>query len=142
LGIGVLGVVSIVYSLLFGVVPWSASSFTPRLSLFRGDPLVWRTFAFAVGLFVYCVTAALTRDSSDRVSVLVPGTAILGVLTAMALMRRLQTRAYLSLQLAYVLGAVAGRGRAVIDNAYPAGSSTRGRHAGHHCAHCRPCAAP
>ena len=29
LGIGVIGVVSIVYSLLFGVVQWSASTFTP-----------------------------------------------------------------------------------------------------------------
>jgi hypothetical protein len=81
---------------------------------------VWRTFAFAVGLLVYCVTAALTRDSSDRVSVLVPGTAILGVLTAMVTIRRLQTRAYLSLQLAYLLGAVAARGRAVFDDVYPA----------------------
>jgi uncharacterized membrane protein len=53
------------------------------------------------------------------VSVLVPGAAILGVLTAIALIRGLQTRAFLSLQLAYVLGAVAASGRAVIDDVYP-----------------------
>jgi hypothetical protein len=81
---------------------------------------VWRTFAFVVGLLVYCVTAALTRDSSDRVSVLVSGTAIIGVLTAKVMIRRLQTRAYLLLQLAYLLRAVAVRGRAVIDDVYPA----------------------
>jgi uncharacterized membrane protein len=119
LGIGVIGVVSIVYSLLFAVVQWSSTSFTPRLSLFRGDPLVWRTFAIAVGIFVFCVTAALVSGSMERVSVLVPGVAILAVLMAVGLIRKLQTHAYLSLQLAYVLGAVAAKGRAVIEDVYP-----------------------
>jgi uncharacterized membrane protein len=123
LGIGVIGVVSIVYSLLFGVVQWSSTSFTPRLSLFRGDPLVWRTFAFAVGIFVFCVTAALVSGSMERVSVLVPGVAILAVLMAVALIRKLQTHAYLSLQLAYVVGAVAAEGRAVIEDVYPVRSA-------------------
>jgi hypothetical protein len=39
----VIGMVSIVFTLLFGVVQWSASSFSPRLDLFRGNPLGWRT---------------------------------------------------------------------------------------------------
>ena len=103
LGIGVIGVVSIVYSLLFGVVQWSASSFTPRLNLFRGDPLVWRTFAFAIGVFVFCNVAGLASSNKPQVSVVVPGAAVLGVLTAIALIRGVQTRAFLSLQLAYVL---------------------------------------
>jgi uncharacterized membrane protein len=119
LGIGVIGVVSIVYSLLFGVVQWSASSFTPRLSLFRGDPLVWRTFAFVIGVFVYCNTAGVASANKPRVSVVVPGAAILGVLTAIALIRGVQTKAFMSLQLAYVLEAVAAQGRAVIDDFYP-----------------------
>jgi hypothetical protein len=50
---------------------------------------------------------------------MVPGTAILAVLIAIALIRKLQTHAYLSLQLAYVLGVVAAKGRAVIDDVYP-----------------------
>jgi uncharacterized membrane protein len=119
LGIGVIGVVSLVYALLFGVVQWSASSFTPRLRLFRGDPLVWRTFAFAIGVFVYCATAALGSADRSQVSVLVPGAAIVGVLAAVALIRQLQIRAFLSLQLAYVLEAVATEGRAVIEDVYP-----------------------
>lgn len=119
LGIGVVGVVSIVYSLLFGVVQWSAGSYSPRLNLFRGDPLVWRTFAFAVGVFVFCVTAGLASVDSGGVSVLVPGMAILAVLTTIALIRTLQTRAFLMLQLAYVLRAVVSEGRAVIDDVYP-----------------------
>lgn len=119
LGIGVIGVVSLVYALLFGVVQWSASSFTPRLRLFRGDPLVWRTFAFAIGVFVYCATAALASADQSRVSVLVPGAAIVGALAAVALIRQLQIRAFLSLQLAYVLEAVTTEGRAVIEDVYP-----------------------
>jgi len=120
LGIGVIGVVSLVYALLFGVVQWSASSFTPRLRLFRGDPLVWRTFAFAIGVFVYCATAALASADQSRVSMLVPAAAIVGVLTAVALIRQLQVRAFLSLQLAYVLEAVTTEGRAVFEDVYPA----------------------
>ena len=119
LGIGVIGVVSLVYSLLFGVVQWSASSFSPRLRLFRGDPLVWRTFAFAIGVFVYCATAALASADRTRVPVLVPGTAILGVLATVALIRQLQVRAFRSLQLAYVLETVSAEGRAVIEGVYP-----------------------
>jgi uncharacterized membrane protein len=119
LGIGVIGVVSLVYALLFGVVQWSATSFSPRLRLFRGDPLVWRTFAFAIGIFVYCTTAALASAGQSRVSVVVPGTAIVGVLAAIALIRQLQIRAFLSLQLAYVLEAVSTEGRAVIEDVYP-----------------------
>jgi uncharacterized membrane protein len=119
LGIGVVGVISIVYSLLFAVVQWSASTFTPRLSLFRGDPLVWRTFAFAIGVFVYCAVAAMASADNSQVSVLVPGTAILGVLAAVVLIRWLQARAFLSLQLAYVLEAVVARAREVIIDLYP-----------------------
>ena len=119
LGIGVIGLVSLVYSLLFGVVQWSAASFTPRLRMFRGDPLVWRTFAFGIGVFVYCATAALASADQPQVSVLVPGAAIVGVLAAVALIRQLQIRAFLSLQLAYVLEAVSTEGRAVIEDVYP-----------------------
>ena len=47
-GFGVLGLVSIIFSLLFLVVQWAFSSLSPRLNLFRDDPIVWRTFGLAV----------------------------------------------------------------------------------------------
>ena len=119
LGLGVVGVVSIVFALLFGVVQWAATTFSPRLNLFREDPLVWRTFAFAVGVFVYSVTAGLVSGSAGRTSVAVPITAVLAVLVAFGMIRALQTRAFLSLQLAYVLVALTSRGRAVIADVYP-----------------------
>src|SRR2546430_12342453 len=49
-GFGVLGLVSIIFSLLFLVVQWAFSSLSPRLNLFRDDPIVWRTFGLAVGV--------------------------------------------------------------------------------------------
>jgi uncharacterized membrane protein len=119
LGLGVVGVVSIVFALLFGVVQWAATSFSPRLNLFREDPLVWRTFAFAVGVFVYSVTAGLVSASAGRTSVAVPITAVLAVLVAFGMIRALQTRAFLSLQLAHVLAALTSRGRAVLADVYP-----------------------
>jgi uncharacterized membrane protein len=39
-GFGVLGLVTIIFSLLFGVVQWAFSSLSPRLNLFRDDPIV------------------------------------------------------------------------------------------------------
>ena len=43
-GFGVLGLVSLIFSLLFLVVQWAFTSLSPRLNLFRDDPIVWRTF--------------------------------------------------------------------------------------------------
>ncbi|GAA2150262.1 hypothetical protein GCM10009760_44520 [Kitasatospora kazusensis] len=51
------------------------ASFSPRLGLFRDDPVVWRTFAFSLGVFVFCITrgtvhrrpqGGLDRPPGDR----------------------------------------------------------------------------
>jgi uncharacterized membrane protein len=83
-GFGVLGLVTIIYSLLFLVVQWAFTSLSPRLTLFRDDPIVWRTFAFAVGVFVFSVTTALAIGDQDKVSVIVPAAEIVAVLAALA----------------------------------------------------------
>ena len=72
-GFAVLGLVSVIFSLLFLVVQWAFGSLSPRLNLFRDDPIVWRTFGFAVGVFVYSVTATLAIGDRQKVSVIVPG---------------------------------------------------------------------
>lgn len=123
LGLGVVGVVTIVFSLLFSVVQWSASTFSPRLSIFRDDPLVWRTFAVTLGGFVFCITAGTAGGRAGRVSLLVPITATVSTLTALGLIWVLQSRAFRSIQLSRVLTAVATRGRAVIDDLYPSALS-------------------
>jgi uncharacterized membrane protein len=118
-GFGVLGLVTIIYSLLFLVVQWAFSSVSPRLTLFRDDPIVWRTFAFAVGVFVFSVTTALAIGDQDKVSVIVPAAEIVAVLAALALIRTLQTKAFASIQLAPTLAAIAGQGHGIIDDLYP-----------------------
>jgi uncharacterized membrane protein len=82
-GFGVLGLVSIIFSLLFLVVQWAFSSLSPRLNLFRDDSIVWRTFGLAVGVFVFSVTAALVIGNDPEVPVIVPAAEVAGVLAAL-----------------------------------------------------------
>jgi len=118
-GFGVLGLVTVIFSLLFLVVQWAFSSLSPRLNLFRDDPIVWRTFAFAVGGFVFSVTTALVIGNQQKVSVIVPTAEVVAVLAAIAMIRTLQVRAFASIQLAPTLSAIAGRSRGIIDDLYP-----------------------
>jgi len=117
-GFGVLGLVSIIFSLLFLVVQWAFSSLSPRLNLFRDDPIVWRTFGLAIGVFVYSVTAALVIGNAPEVSVIVPAAEVTGVLAALAMIRTLQVKAFASIQLAPTLSAIAAQGRGILDDLY------------------------
>jgi uncharacterized membrane protein len=118
-GFGVLGLVSIIFSLLFLVVQWVFSSLSPRLNLFRDDPIVWRTFGLAVGVFVFSVTAALVIGNDQEVSVIVPAAEVAAVLAALAMIRALQVKAFASIQLAPTLSAIAAQGRGILDDLYP-----------------------
>ena len=118
-GFGVLGLVSLLFSLLFLVVQWGASTFTPRLRLFRSDPLIWRVFGLAVGLFSYSLTAALALEPGVPARGVVPAVAMIMVVVTLALMRSVQLRAFRSLQLAPNLAAVSAVGLALVDRAYP-----------------------
>jgi uncharacterized membrane protein len=118
-GFGVLGLVSVIFSLLFLVVQWAFGSLSPRLNLFRDDPIVWRTFGLAVGVFVFSVTSALVIGNDPEVSVIVPAVEVAGVLAAIALLRNLQVKAFASIQLAPTLSAIAAQGRGILDDLYP-----------------------
>ncbi|MFH0518593.1 DUF2254 family protein [Streptomyces sp. M41] len=118
-GVSVLGVTSLVFSVLFLVVQWAASTFTPRLALFRTNPLVWRVLAFAIGLLAYTVTATLAIGARTTVSVWVPTVALVLAVLAIVLVRRLQLTAFRSIQLAHVLADTAEQAHHVIDAFYP-----------------------
>ncbi|MEU4709553.1 DUF2254 family protein [Nocardia salmonicida] len=118
IGIGLLGAVALIFSMLFLVVQWVATTFTPRLMMFRDDPIVWRTFGFALGLVAFCVTAAITVGRNPEVSVFVPILAMLLLLVLIEQLRTLQLRAFSAIQLAPVLGTIADRGRIVLDAVY------------------------
>jgi uncharacterized membrane protein len=118
IGFGTLGLVSVIFSLLFLVVQWAFGSLSPRLNLFRDDPIVWRTFAVAVGVFVFSVTAALVIANDAKVPVLVPAVEVAAVLLTVALMRVLQVKAFTSLQLAPTLAMIAAEGRGILNDLY------------------------
>lgn len=111
--------IGIVFSLLFLVVQFGTTTFTPRLNIFRDSPIVWHAFAFFVALLVYCFTASFAIGRDEDVSVLVPIMTMLLVLAALAVFRNLQTSAFRSIQLATALSQVANRGREVILGIYP-----------------------
>ena len=117
-GFGVLGLVSLIFALLFLVAQWAFGSLSPRLNLFRDDPIVWRTFGLAVGVFVFSVTAALAIGNDPKVSVIVPTAGVVAVLVTLALIRTLVVRAFASIQLAPALSAIATQGRVTIDDLY------------------------
>jgi uncharacterized membrane protein len=110
-GVGVLGTATVVFSLLFLVVQWSQGHLTPRLTLFRDDPIVWRTFAYILGVFAFSVTAALSVGQREDVSVLIPVVAGALTLGAIWLIRNLQLKAFASVQLAPALADITARGR-------------------------------
>jgi uncharacterized membrane protein len=117
-GVTVISLITVIYSLLFLVVQWVSSTFSLRLTLFRDDPIVWRAFAYSIGIFVFCFTAAFSIGDRKTVSVVVPVLALLLVLAALIFMRALQTRALISMLLAPNLDAITERGREILDGLY------------------------
>lgn len=118
LAAGIVPFIGLVYSLLFLVTQFGSTNLTPRLNLFRDNPIVWRAFSYFLGLLVWAATAALASSSHDRVSLGVPVLGILGVLGALGVFRLLQVAAFSSIQLAPTLRDIRDHGRAVIDALY------------------------
>lgn len=115
---GTVTFIGVVFSLLFLVVQFGSTTFTPRLNLFRDAPIVWRAFAFYTGVVVYAFTAALTIGRHEETAAAVPVLAFVGVIVSIWVYRRLQTSAFTWIQLASTLEQVAARGRDVIDGLY------------------------
>ena len=115
---GLVGFIGIVYSLLFLVVQWASSTYSPRLNLFRDHPLVWHSFGFFVGTIVYCLTSGLALGDETRASIAVPSLAVLAILASLALFQALQRQAFASIQLAPTLESIAARGRLVLGALY------------------------
>jgi uncharacterized membrane protein len=118
-GFGILGLVTVIYSLLFLVVQSSNTTFTPRLNLFQDDPWIWRTYALALGLFAFSMTAFLQMGDATHVSVALPLFAIAAALAVIALMWKIQAKAFASLQMNFNLDMLQRNGREVVEGLYP-----------------------
>ena len=118
-GAGLMTFVGVVYSLLFLVVQYGTTTFTPRLNLFHAAPIVWHSFGFYTGVIVYAFVAAFAMSGADEVTVLVPILTIVMLLVAIGLFRSLITRAFGSVHLASTLAQVTGQGQKILDGVYP-----------------------
>ena len=117
-GVTVISLVVVIYSLLFLVVQWVSGNFSMRLALFRDDPIVWRAFAYAIGLFVFCFTAAFAIGNDQRFQSSCPYWRS-SWSSAPWRSSRLATRAFVSMLLAPTLTAITERGREILDGLYP-----------------------
>jgi uncharacterized membrane protein len=118
-GAGFVPFIGIVYSMLFLVVQFGSTTYTPRLNLFRDDPIVWHAFSFFTAVIVFAFTAAFKVGSGSKTTLLVPITLGIAILAAVTLMRALQTAAFKSIQLASILEQLSRRGHEVIDGVHP-----------------------
>lgn len=117
-GGGIISLVAVVFSLLFLTVQFASTTLSPRLNLFRDEPLVWHAFGLFVGVFVFATTSALFTSKRDEMSVVIPVATIVLALAAMAVARNLQMSAFSSVQVGPTVREVTRRGRAVIDQLY------------------------
>jgi uncharacterized membrane protein len=118
-GFGILGLVTVIYSVLFGVVQSSNTTFSPRLSLFQDDPWIWRTYALALGLFGFSMSAFLAMEGATRVTVALPIFAFAIALAVIGLLWNVLSKAFASLQMNWTLGTLHRNGREVIEALYP-----------------------
>jgi len=118
-GTGIIGFIGVVYSLLFLVVQFGTTTFTPRLNLFRDSPIVWHAFGFYTGVTVFCFAAGLSVADQDQVTVIVPAVAIVLLLGSLFVFGLLQDTAFNSIQLSSTLKQVAGRGNDIVEAVYP-----------------------
>jgi uncharacterized membrane protein len=125
-GAGLLSFLAIVFSLMFLVVQFGSTTYTPRLNLFYTSPRIWHGFGFITGVLVFAFAAAYSETfvpasgstSSEGMSGLVPIVMIALLMAAIVIYRNLQMRAFGSVELGAVLAEVTERGRQVLDGVY------------------------
>lgn len=134
-GAGLLTFLSIVFSLMFLVVQFGSTTYTPRLNLFYTSARVWHSFGFITGVLVYAFTAAYSETfipssgatGAEEMNGLVPLVTITLLIGAIVVYRHLQMSAFGSVELATMLAQVTERGRQVLEGVYadePPRSST------------------
>jgi uncharacterized membrane protein len=121
---GLITVIALVFSLLFLMIQYATTIFTPRLTIFRDDPRLWRTFAVFIGTFVFCATAGLTVGNDTHTTALLPAVAMGLVLVSLGLARNLMARAARLLQMNTTLEELRSSGDEVLTRLYtrPAGA--------------------
>jgi uncharacterized membrane protein len=128
-GAGLLSFLAIVFSLMFLVVQFGSTTYTPRLNLFYTSPRIWYGFGFITGVIVFALTAGYSETfipsngatGGNDISGLVPIVTIAMLIGALVVYRTLQMRAFGSVALGSVLAQVTERGRQVLEGVYADG---------------------
>jgi uncharacterized membrane protein len=115
----IVGLVTILFSLMFTVVQWVYGTFSLRRRQLEDRPLPWWLFGLTIGIFVYSLAALLLTTREQEITWVVPGLTFLGTLVALILMRQLQISAFSSVQLGATLQSLTAEGLAVADAVYP-----------------------
>ncbi len=116
---GFISFVALVFSLLFLVVQYANTTVSPRLTLFRDDPMVWHAFGYFAMVFVYCTVAGLrTGIRGQQVTVVVPAVGIVLIVIALAISRAIQLRALRLLQFNAIMEEIRARGEEVVASLY------------------------
>lgn len=116
---GFISFIALVFSLLFLVVQYGNTSVSPRLTIFRDDPIVWHTFGFFTAVFAYCLVGGMTTDAAgDEVTILVPVIGIVLLMASLAMSRAIQLRALRLLQFNAIMEEVRARGQEVLTLLY------------------------
>lgn len=121
----IVGLVTIIFSLLFTVVQWVYGTFSLRLRRFEDRPMAWWAFGITIGVFVYSLVAALLTLRNNEVSWVVPAITFAGALVTLMMLRRLQLDAFRSVQLGPTLLDLCATGLAAVDARYPDGLGER-----------------
>ncbi len=137
-GATLLGFLAIAFSLMFLVVQFGSTTYTPRLNLFYTSPRIWHGFGFITGVLVFSFAAAYSKTfipasvtmGENETSGLVPIVMITLIVAAIVVYRNLQMHAFGSVELGSVLARVTERGRQVLAGMYPDEPQRDGDHPG------------
>ncbi|MGH9279820.1 MAG: DUF2254 family protein, partial [Acidimicrobiales bacterium] len=110
---------SVVFSVLFLVVQFGSTTLSPRLTLFRDNPIITHAFGLSIGIFVYACAAAIVLIGRPETTVFVPIFAAAALFAVLATSRKLQSSAFRSIQFAPTIRDLADRTTTVLEALYP-----------------------
>lgn len=122
-GSGMIALTGVVFAIAFVMVQFGSIAYSPRLAIiFSTNPALYHTLGIFSATFIYSLAALVwtDRNGSGLVPVLSAALVVLMLIASMLALIRL-IKSIVDLQIHNVLQVLGARGRAVIQNQFPAG---------------------
>lgn len=122
-GSGMIALTGVVFAIAFVMVQFGSAAYSPRLAIiFSTNPALYHTLGIFAATFIYSLAALVwtDRNGSGLVPVLSAALVVLLLIASMLALIRL-IKSIIDLQIHNVLQVLGARGRAVIQNLFPAG---------------------